>query len=329
MVKNSPQLFLAGVLALACGRQSHDEPAEFQGVVEFEEVQLAFEYPGRLREVAVRRGDRVAAGERLAALDDTLERAATQARRSETEAARARAAVLRAGSRPEELRALKARLRAADASIRQLEDSLRRERILLESGATTRAQVDALDAELESARAERDALAQNLELLAEGPRKEELVVQASQAEASAALLSAQERRAARFELYAPLAGDVLDRHHEPGEVVAAGAPVVTLADTTRPFTEVFVPQAELAQVALGASALVRVDARSEALPAQVEAIARRAEFTPRYLFSERERPNLVVRVRVRIADPGRLLHAGVPARVQFQPPAAAGAGHGS
>jgi hypothetical protein len=55
----------------------------------------------------------------------------------------------------------------------------------------------------------------------------------------------------------------------------------------------------------------------EALPGSVEHIARQTEFTPRYLFSERERPNLVVRVRVRIADPAQRLRAGVPARVEL------------
>jgi hypothetical protein len=36
------------------------------------------------------------------------------------------------------------------------------------------------------------------------------------------------------------------------------------------------------------------------------------------LFSERERPNLVVRVRVRVEDHDERLHAGVPAFVMFQ-----------
>ncbi|MEY2933277.1 MAG: hypothetical protein RL033_4026 [Pseudomonadota bacterium] len=342
MVNNSAWLALPAALtvvlsAAGCGQHAGPagaglQPREFQGVVEFEEVRVAFEFPGRLRELWVRRGDRVAVGDRLAALDDALEQAATRARRSETEAARARAAITRAGSRPEELRALQARLRAADASLRQLTDTRKRESTLLERGASTPALVEDLSAQLDRARAERDALAQNLALLDKGPRREEVAAQASQADATAALLAAQEGRAAGFELHAPLAGEVLDRHHEPGEVVGAGTPVVTIADTSRPFAEVFVPQAELALVARGGRALVRVDARPEALPAQVEAIARRVEFTPRYLFSERERPNLVVRVRVRIEDPGHLLQAGVPARVQFEPlttPESAGAAHGS
>jgi len=302
---------------------------EFQGIVEFEEVQLAFEFPGRLRNLWVRRGDRVQAGDRVAAIDDSLEQAATRARRSESEAASARAAVTQAGSRPEELRGLEARVRAADASVRQLSDNLRRQTQLLEQGAAPPALVDELRAQLDRATAERDALAQSLALSSKGPRREEIAAQRSQAAASAALLDAQQRREQGFEISAPIAGEVLDHHHEPGEVVGAGTPIVTLADTARPFAEVFVPQADLARVARGAPARVRVDARAEALPGHVESIARRVEFTPRYLFSERERPNLVVRVRVRIDDPAHLLQAGVPARVQFEPLPAAGAAHGS
>jgi hypothetical protein len=49
----------------------------------------------------------------------------------------------------------------------------------------------------------------------------------------------------------------------------------------------------------------------------VENVARKTEFTPRYLFSDRERSNLVVRVRVRVNDPERHLHAGVPAFVSI------------
>jgi hypothetical protein len=50
----------------------------------------------------------------------------------------------------------------------------------------------------------------------------------------------------------------------------------------------------------------------------VEHISRTTEFTPRYLFSERERPNLVIRVRLRIEDPERRLHAGVPAFAKIE-----------
>jgi hypothetical protein len=62
-------------------------------------------------------------------------------------------------------------------------------------------------------------------------------------------------------------------------------------------------------------ASVRVDSSKEPLLGVVEHVGTRTEFTPRYIFSERERPNLVVRVRVRVDDPQKKTHAGVPAFV--------------
>jgi HlyD family secretion protein len=323
MIKNHAALLLGLALA-GCGAAGAEvAPREYQGVVEFEQVDLGFEFAGRLVGLFVRRGDHVQVGQRLASIDDALERAATRARQGESEAALARAAVTRAGSRPEERRALAARIRAADAQIRQLLENLTRERKLLQAGATPPSVVDDLAAALDRAQADRDALAQNLELLERGPRREELDELDSRARATQALLDAQRERNERFEARAPLAGDVLDTLFEPGEVVPAAVPVVSLADTTRPFAEVFVPQAELGAVRLGERVEVRVDALGEPLGGYIEHVARRTEFTPRYLFSETERSNLVVRVRVRVEDPGRRLHAGVPARVSFPRRAAA------
>jgi len=78
-----------------------------------------------------------------------------------------------------------------------------------------------------------------------------------------------------------------------------------------------VPQAKISQVFVGETAKVKIDALSLELSGQVEHIARRTEFTPRYLFSEKERDTLVVRVRVRVADPKQQLRAGVPAFVRL------------
>jgi hypothetical protein len=70
---------------------------------------------------------------------------------------------------------------------------------------------------------------------------------------------------------------------------------------------------------MGKAATVRTDATPQPLPAKVEFVSRQTEFTPRYIFSERERKNLVVRVRVRVEDKGHVLHSGVPAFVRFDP----------
>src|SRR5690606_9994234 len=105
---------------------------------------------------------------------------------------------------------------------------------------------------------------------------------------------------------------------EPGEVVLAGAPVLAVADPSSLYAEVFVPQSELPGIDVGDEARVRADGLERPLAGKVEHIARRTEFPPPSLFSERERGNLVVRVKVRIEDPTRVLHAGVPVFVQIE-----------
>lgn len=110
---------------------------------------------------------------------------------------------------------------------------------------------------------------------------------------------------------------VLDVHLEPGELAGVGTPLATVAETGVAHVDVFVPQAELEGIHVGATGTLRVDATTDPFPCVVDNVSRNTEFTPRFLFSERERANLVVRVRVRVSDPTHRLHAGVPAFVQI------------
>lgn len=302
------------VLFAACQPKPKHE-GEYQGIVEFDERLLGFEVGGRLTAVNVRRGAAVHAGDVLATLDDVLERTAREGRQAEVHAAKAQVALVRAGSRPEEVRSMQAQLRVAEANESLWERKLTREKSLLDQGAVAPAGVDDIESRLRAATAERQSLEHRVRELQNGARRQEI----DRAEAQATVADQQaklgEERVHRFTLRALEEGTVLDVHADPGEVVAAGAPVCTVADTKHPYADVFVPQGALEGVHISAPAQVSVDATSPAFTARVEDVGRRTEFTPRYLFSERERSQLVVRVRVRIDDPQQALHAGVPAFV--------------
>ena len=316
MIKNYGALLVAVLLA-GC-RTEERYPGAFSGVVEHEQRDLAFEVPGRLDKVLVSRGARVDRGGVLATLDDTLERTQREASAEEAQAAAAQVALLRAGSRPEEISAARAQIRATRAQEELFAKNLEREQQLLSRGASTQTAVDELESRLRSTRAEREALEHNLRALQKGARREEVETAEARAEAASTGVDVQKERLRRYQLLAPLSGTVLDVLIEPGEVVGAGAAVVTLADTKQPYIDVFVPQAEVAGIRVGVKATAFVDAYSQSFPGKVEHIWPRAEFTPRFLFSERERPNLVIRVRVRIEDPGEKLLAGLPAFVRIE-----------
>ena len=318
MIKNWPLLGVALVAAGCVEAARADNDGAYQGVLELEETVLAFEVGGRLEQLAVDEGDRVEPGALIARLDARLVRAARVARALEAEAAQARADLVDAGARREDITALKARVRAALATEGSLEKDLERHRALHASGAVARASLDDVEGRYVRARSERESLEAELAALQRGARREERASAGAQAEAAKAALEIEDARLERHVLHAGQRARVLDVHVELGEVVGAGTPIVTLGDTRRPYVDVFVPQGALSGIDVGDRAELRVDSEERSFRGTVEHIARRTEFTPRFLFSPRERPNLVVRVRVRVDDPDERLHAGVPAFVTIE-----------
>jgi len=321
MIKNRIQgtllVFLASPLLPGCQRAAKPENERYQGVDELDERVLGFEVGGRVAELRVAKGDRVESQQKLATVDDSMERTAREARAAETNAAKAQVELLEAGARPEEIRALQARIRSVKTTEALLAKNLTREKTLLQRGVSSQSAVDELQTKLDATIADRQALDQQLKALRRGARKQEIAGAKSRVEAAEKTLSLQSERIDLHTLHSPMKAVVLDVHVEPGEVVAPGAPVLTVADTTRPYAEVFVPVGQLDGIKVGTPANLRVDSTPQAFRAEVDHVARHTEFTPRYLFSDRERPNLVVRVRLRIEDPEQRLHAGVPAFATF------------
>lgn len=322
MINNRGLLLVLAMGACAgCRNVSADIGDRYQGIVELDERVLGFELSGRVVSVSAVRGASAHAGERLAALDSELEATTRAARASDADAAEAQLALVKAGSRGEEIRAMQAELRAARASEDLLRKNLDREEALRARNASTDSAVDDLKGRLDQAVGERQSVEQRLAELQKGSRSEERAAAEARAAAAHAAVQLEDERIARHVLYAPVDGALLDVHVKSGEFVTPGAPVVTLGDTKHPFADVFVPEGKLAGVKPGVHADVRVDGETAAFAGVVETVAQRTEFTPRFLFSERERPNLVVRVRVRIDDSRERLHAGVPAFVTFLPEA--------
>jgi HlyD family secretion protein len=324
MIRNSSaggfcaSALLASALAAGCSRPP-PLPAGYQGIVEYDDRVLAFEVPGRVASVPVIRGDMVKAGQVLAQLDDTLQKLTVESREKDQAAAEADLALLLAGTRKEDVASAADEVHAAAASEDLAHKSADRVRALFAQGALPQADVDKANDDLEHSAAERRSLEQRLQAMRRGSRPEEIARSRARVDQARSVLALEQERLARYTLRAGTPGEVTDVSVKAGEMASVGTTAVTLADTTHPYADVFVPQGELASIRAGARATVRVDASSAPFDASVEYVAPETEFTPKFLFSPRERPNLVVRVRVRIDDPGRRLHSGVPAFARIAP----------
>jgi HlyD family secretion protein len=104
----------------------------------------------------------------------------------------------------------------------------------------------------------------------------------------------------------------------PGEVVAPGAALATIADLSNLNLTVYVPENQVGQVRPGQAVTLTVDGYPDrAFQGQVVRIADQAEFTPRNVTTVDERVNLVFAVDIHLANPGGLLKPGMSAEAIF------------
>ena len=136
---------------------------------------------------------------------------------------------------------------------------------------------------------------------------------AAEVEAAEAARALARANLADTTVTAPFTGTVLRKLVEPGEVVASGTPLVTLVDLARLYAKVYVAEAELGRVRLGAPARVYTDAfPGRAFDAVVAQVAEQAEFTPRDVHMKDERVKLVFAVKLALRNPGGVLKPGMP-----------------
>ena len=162
------------------------------------------------------------------------------------------------------------------------------------------------------------------ELLA-GARPEDVAAAQAQVDAAQANLAQAQAQLELIDVqlkklvvHAPTRGTVVARSLEPGEVVQAGAAVLTLGQLDDLTITVYIPEDRYGQIRLGARATVTVDSfPGETFEATVTHIADRAEFTPRNVQTEAGRRTTVFAVKLAVSDPAGKLKPGMPADVQF------------
>ena len=88
-----------------------------------------------------------------------------------------------------------------------------------------------------------------------------------------------------------------------GEVVAAGAPIVTILDLTDVYMTIFLPAADAGKLGVGDEARIILDPIPDyVVPATVSFVAADAQFTPKTVETTDERAKLMFRVKLKI-DP--------------------------
>ncbi len=295
-------------------RGNEPDSLVLSGTIEAADVELSFRIPGRVAARDLSEGETTTAGAIVARLDETELRHQAELAAAERDAAGAALAELEAGTRAEEIAQAASAARAAAAeSDRALAEETRARRLFADD-VISRRELEAAHASARTTVERAREARQRLTLLQNGPRKETIDQARARVRQAEANLGALETRLSYAVLRSPIDGLALADHAEPGEQVAAGTPVVTVADLRKVWLRAFVDETDLGRIRLGMPVDVTTDTfPGKVYPGRIAFIAQDAEFTPKSVQTEKERVKLVYRVKVDVANSALELKPGMPA----------------
>lgn len=269
------------------------------GYVEGEFVLLAPIEIARVEKIAVRKGDRVKAGQALVELEirDAVI-AVTQARAAKHQAA-AQLQNLREGKRPEEINVIEASLASAKAEANEARRKLERREELSQRGFAPEADLDAAKTAVELAHARVAELRADLDVARLPAREAEIVAARNRVDEAAAALENAEWRLGQRSMKAPANGTINDVILREGEMSGPSSPVLSIHPDGGTKLKLYVPEELVSSVSFGTKLSVHCDGCEAHQTATVSFVATDPEFTPPVIYSLNNRQKLVYLIEAR------------------------------
>jgi HlyD family secretion protein len=189
----------------------------------------------------------------------------------------------------------------------QLHERTRIENLLKQDAATGK-QLDDINFQIEATRKEMavtqqqvnvqrsNVSTQNRSILSEGKPLEKRVAQL-------------EDQLQRANIVNPVAGTVITKYAEEGEITSSGKALYKIADLSSMILRAYITGTQLSQVKLGQPVKVLVDdgpKKYKELTGTITWISDKAEFTPKTIQTKDERSSLVYAIKIKVKNDGYL-----------------------
>jgi HlyD family secretion protein len=249
------------------------------GRIEATQVNVAAKYPGRLVDVTVEEGSDVTQGQVIGKISSPEQEAKLRAAQSNLQRAKDSEAAAEA-----EIASRQSARDFAKSEVERGEPLVAKNVITPREFELRKRNFETADAALKSVIAQRDAA--------------QAAVKSAEADVEHDQSVLQE-----LVMVSPRNGRVLYQLLRSGEVVAAGAPIVTVLDLTDVYMTIFLPGADAAKLAIGGEARIILDAVPDyVIPATVSFVSAEAQFTPKTVETKEEREKLMFRIKLKV-DP--------------------------
>lgn len=293
MIKNAPAVFLAALFAFSGCSQKESGVIKVQGIVDGEILTVRSLVSGRVEECFLAEGKPVKKDGILAVID-------SEKHQKQIEALNVSLQEIRI-----QRDSLLKKKNLIESHLAHLQKQVERFRRLEEKKAVPGEKLENMELKLLEAETSRYETVKSLERLRVQKEKTEL-------QKSRLHLMLDD-----FTVLSPSSGVVLEKFISAGENVFPGTPVADILDEASLFIECFVENRELSRITMNQQAEISVDGIEEILTGTVTAFGKQAEFSPKYIISEKERQFLLYLVKVKIEQKEDVFKIGMPVTVIF------------
>jgi multidrug resistance efflux pump len=296
-------LVIVGAATFVFLRERKPEEIVLSGTLEARTVNVGSLVGGRVTRTLVDEGAHVTAAQVLVTLEtETVDRQIAE-QRAAIAAANAQLAKGLAGPRSAEI-AKAAAVASNDERDRRRMAALYRDGIIakqLLDDATTKAKTSADD----------------LRILQEGTRKEDIAALRAQVEQQQRRLDTLLKQRAETDVKSTVAGVVQSFPLRPGDIVGPNQTVAEILEESQLWVRVYMPSTQLGLIRVNEPVRVRVDTfPNEWFNGHIASISSKGEYTPRNVQTRAQRIEQVFGVKV-LVDPNTRLHAGMTAEVDL------------
>ncbi len=204
------------------------EPVVLQGEVEAKEYKIASKVPGRILEVAVKKGQKVNKGDFIFSIDSPEINAKLDEATAARSAASAQSRKAQNGAQPEDITAAYSTYVKAEAAAQFAEKTFTRIQNLYEEGVVPAQKRDEVETQMKAARETANAAKAIWQKAEKGAREEDKDAAAALVKRADAAIEQVQAYLDETSINAISDGEVSGINVEAGELVSTGFPVVTL-----------------------------------------------------------------------------------------------------
>lgn len=241
-----------GVQAAAVEKTTIQHTVETQAILfPLQQAAITAKISAPVQKFLVKRGSPVKEGQLLAVLENRDLSAAAQDTEGAYKQAQAVYETTTAANLPEEIRKAEADAQQAQQALDAQEKVYQSRQQLFEQGALPRKELDQSRVDITQARNQYDIAKQHLDKLMAIGKEQELKAAEGQRDSAKGKYMGAEAQLSYSEIRSPIHGVVTDRPLYPGEMAAAGTPLLTVMDVSSVIAKAHIPQDEASALKAG------------------------------------------------------------------------------